>query len=90
MKKLAVRNFHVPLPEDLYIELRSEADRSGRPATVLARDAIELWLRQRQKRALHVAIADYAERYAGTEFDLDQELEIASTQHLLAEEDGSR
>jgi hypothetical protein len=87
MRKATLRNFHVPLPEDLYIELRAEAERSGQPATVLARDAIQLWLQHRQKIALHEAIADYAAQHAGSPADLDEELEAASIDHLLAEED---
>jgi hypothetical protein len=31
MKRSAVRNFHVPLPNDLYNKLREEAGRSGSP-----------------------------------------------------------
>ena len=31
MKRSAVGNFHVPLPNDLYNKLREEAGRSGSP-----------------------------------------------------------
>jgi hypothetical protein len=44
-----MKNLHVPLPGDLYTELREEAQRTKRPATKLAREAIELWLKQRRK-----------------------------------------
>ena len=81
-----LHHFHVPLPDDLYHELRAEADRSQQPATALVRQAIELWLQQRQKAALHEAIAAYAAECAGTDADLDEELEAASVEHLLAEE----
>ncbi|MBW2284581.1 MAG: hypothetical protein JRF65_08280 [Deltaproteobacteria bacterium] len=80
-----VRNFHVPLPHDLYDQLRSEAERSNTPATVLVRRAITFWLQQRKKAALHHAIAEYAAEYAGTEDDLDADLENASTARLLSE-----
>jgi len=87
MKKITLRNFHVPLPGDLYKQLHAEAKRSQQPATALARDAIARWLQQRQKAALNEAICAYAAQYAGTAADLDQALEAASVEHLLAEED---
>ena len=87
MKNSTLRNFHVPLPNDLYGELREEADRSGRPATALARDAIKFWLRLVRKAALHDSIAAYAVQHAETEVDLDPELEAASIEHILSEKD---
>jgi hypothetical protein len=84
MKRSAVRNFHVPLPEDLYNKLREEAGRSGSPATELARRAIEVLLEQRQRAALSDAIALYAAKHAGTASDLDEALEAASVEHLLS------
>jgi predicted transcriptional regulator len=90
METTRTRNFHVPLPDDVYEELRTEADRSRTPATVLARRAIESWLQQRRKALQHHAIAEYATRYAGSEADLDEGLEAASGEHLHAEfEDAS-
>lgn len=83
MKKTALRNFHLPLPDDLYKQLQEEAIRSKQPATRLARQAIELWLQQKQKAALHEAIAAYVAQYAGTHADLDEELEAASVEYLL-------
>lgn len=71
-------NLHVPLPEDLYRALRSEAERTRRPATVLAREAIREWVEGRERVALHQAISEYAETAAGSEADLDPDLEAAS------------
>jgi len=45
---------------------------------VVARYAIESWLRQQRKAALHEAIATYAAEVAGSLDDLDPELEAAS------------
>jgi hypothetical protein len=87
MKRATLRNFHVPLPEDLYNRLREEADRSKQPATETARQAIESWLEQRRKTALHEAIAAYAGRHAGTPVDLDEALEAASLEHLRVPEE---
>jgi len=81
-----MRNFHLPLPEEVYRDLREEASRSSRPATALARQAIELWLRHRRKVARHQAIAAFASENAGSTLDLDTELEAASLEHLLAKQ----
>ncbi len=90
MKKRTLRNFHVPLSEDLYRRLREEADRSRQPATALARHAIDNWLKQERKAALHSAIATYAVRHAGTALDLDEDLEAASLEHLLTQEESGQ
>ena len=74
----AVRNFHLPLPEPTYRRLREAARQAKQPATVLARSAIESWLRHERKVMLHEAIATYATRMSGTGADLDPELEAAS------------
>jgi predicted DNA-binding protein len=76
------RNFHLPLDDDLYRRLRSEAARTGRPATELARNAIEAALRERQRFLLHESIAEYAAAVAGTQADLDPALERAGREHL--------
>ncbi len=64
------RNFHVPLPKEVHDALRGEAERTGRPATALAREAIEAFLRRRRRKALHEAITAYASSRAGTDDDL--------------------
>jgi hypothetical protein len=87
MKGSTLRNFHVPLPDDVYKQPHAEAERSQQPATALARAAIAWWLQQRRKATLHEAICAYAAQYAGTAADVDQALEAASVEHLLAEEE---
>jgi len=87
MKQSTLRNFHVPMPQELYDRLKEEACRSKQPATVLARSAIEQLLEQRRKAMLHEAIASYAAKHAGTSSDLDEELEGASVEHLLSEDE---
>ena len=85
-----MKNFHLPLQEEIYTRLRSEAERAQVPATELAREAIQQWLRLRERRARHNAIAAYAAEMAGTEFDLDPELERAAIDHLTAMDRGDR
>lgn len=78
MKSGHVKNFHLPLREDVYEALRQEAAVLRKPATAVAREAIEAWLRERRRTAVHEAIAAYASRQAGTLADLDPSLERAS------------
>ena len=81
-----MKNFHLPLPEQTYGELRTEADRLGVPATSLARQAIQEWLRAKRKAATRRAIAAFASKMAGTEADLDRRLEAATIESLLGSE----
>ncbi len=78
-----MRNFHLPLPEETYANLRAAAERAQVPATTVARQAIDAWLRQEFRRARYDAIAAYAAHTAGTALDLDAELEAAGVEHLL-------
>ena len=77
-----MKNFHVPLPDETYDHLRIAAARSKVPATALAREAIDFWLRQQMRKARHDAIAAFAVAAAGTPLDLDDDLEAASIEHL--------
>ncbi len=78
-----MKNFHLPLPEQIYIRLRAEAERTQVPATTLAREAVDGWLRQQSRKARQDAIAAYAKEMAGTSLDLDNELESAGIEHLM-------
>src|ERR1051325_21052 len=78
------KNLHVPLPDPMYKRLRREAIRSRRPATSLAREAIDQWLHEQEKKLEFDAVAEYARAMAGTPFDLDEELERAAVEELLA------
>ena len=78
-----MKNFHLPLPEQTYTRLRAEAERTGVPATTLAREAVDSWLRQRFRRARHDAITAYATEMAGTHLDLDADLESTGIEHLV-------
>ena len=86
MSRQATRNLHVPLPDALYRRLRVEAKRLHCPATVLARTAIDRWLAEKKRLAVHRAIQAYAQEAAGSAEALDDELEAASVEHLLEAE----
>jgi hypothetical protein len=79
-----MKNFHVPLPEETYNHLRIAAARSKVPATALAREAIDFWLRQEMRKARHDAIAAFAVEAAATSLDLDDDLEAAGVEHLVS------
>ena len=85
-----MKNFHLPLPEHTYAELRAEAERMQVPATTLAREAVDWWLRQQFRKARHDAIAAYAAEMAGTRLDLDADLESAAIEHILNTSKGTR
>jgi hypothetical protein len=70
------------LPAPLYEALQEEAAAARRPATALAREAIETWLRERRRAAVHEAVATYAAKHAGTAVDLDPALQAASLEVL--------
>jgi hypothetical protein len=80
----SLRNFHVPLPDAVYEALRQEATQLRKPATAVAREVIEAWLRERKRAVVREAIATYAVKHAGTAADLDPALEKASLEVLRA------
>jgi hypothetical protein len=79
-----MRNFHLPLPEEVYMDLKTQAEQMKRPATSVAREAIEAWLRHCRKVARHQAISEFAKEFAGSEYDLDSQLEAAGVDHLTS------
>ena len=78
-----MKSVHLPLPELTYMGLKAEAERTGVPATTLAREAVNWWLRQQRRKARQDAIAAYAAEIAGTSLDLDAGLESAAVEHML-------
>ena len=80
----AMKNFNLPLPEETYLQLRAASKRGKIPATAIAREAIEEWLKAQAKAETKLRIAAYAEEFGGTEFDLDRDLEAASVDCLLS------
>jgi predicted transcriptional regulator len=79
-------NFHLPLSPEIHEMLREEAESSGQPATTLARQALRDWLVQKKRQRLHEEIAAFAEAHAGTELDLDEDLERAGIEALRNED----
>ena len=78
-----MKNLRVRLPEQTHNRVQAEAARARVPATALAREAIDAWLRHKEKTARDQAITEYAAEMAGSDSDLDPELETAGIQHLV-------
>lgn len=76
------KNLHVPLSGELHGALRDTAARLGRPATAIAREGIERYLRELRKQAVDAALEAWANEVAGSEMDLDPALESAATEFL--------
>lgn len=82
MPKTGQHNFHVPLPADLYQDLKEASERLERPATMIAREAVAAWLEDHRRQVLADEMAAYAAAVAGTDADLDEALEQAAIQQL--------
>lgn len=78
----SLANFHLPLPPDLREMLHDEAEHAGQPATAIAREALQSWLTQRRRQRLHDEITAWAAEHAGTDLDLDKDLEQAGLDAL--------
>ncbi len=80
-------HLHLPLSEELSNRLRRVAQCTKQSSTTLAREAINLFLKDQEKKLLHQQIASYAAACAGTKEDIDKELEAASISVLLSEKE---
>jgi hypothetical protein len=78
-----MKNFHLPLPEETYAHLRAQAERMQVPATALAREAVDWWLREQSRKTRQSEIEAYAAEMAGSPLDLDTDLESAGIEHLV-------
>ena len=72
------KNLHVPLDAPLHERLVAQAQRIRAPVTTVAREAIEAWTAEQERRAEQEAIQAYAEAMAGSGADLDVALEEAA------------
>jgi predicted transcriptional regulator len=78
-----VKNFHLPLPDETYDQLRAIAKRSDLPATAIARQAIDGWLRQQKRIERDAELKAFIDACAGTKYDLDPDLEAAGIDVIL-------
>ncbi len=83
---IKTHKFHVPLTEQGYQILNATATRQRRPATQLVKQAVEYWLAEQERLAVHEEIAAYAGAMAGSSADLDPALEQAAVEQLAEEQ----
>ncbi len=79
-----LRTFHLPLSDELHDALREEATAERRPATEVVRDALSGWLQARRRQRIADEIERFAMAEAGTELDLDPDIEGVAVDHLIA------
>jgi len=77
-----MRSFQLLLPDKTYALVKAEARRLQIPTTALAQEAIQAWLRDQARKTRHDAIRAYAAETAGSNVDLEPELESATVEHL--------
>ncbi len=83
MTRSTKKNLHVPLDASLHERLVAQAQRVRSPVTTVAREAIEAWTVEQERRAQHEAIQAYAEAMAGSGADLDEALEEVAARECL-------
>jgi predicted DNA-binding protein len=67
----AKQNFHVPLPVETHERLKLEAQYFNRPATDIARGAIEKVLEELEEEGVYQTLRAYAQAMGGTSDDID-------------------
>jgi hypothetical protein len=70
--------------------VRAASVRTEIPATTLAREAIDCWLREQKREATKAALEEYAAAVAGTIEDFDPDVEAAGLEHLAKMEKWGR
>jgi hypothetical protein len=81
----ATKNFHLPLPQKLYDDLRAAAREAEQPTTRLAQELVRVGLAEWRRVRRRDQIAAYARQVAGSRDDLDPELEQAGLVALAEE-----
>ena len=82
MSSRVVTKLELSLEGDVWNMLRDEAARSGLPTISLVCDVVTNWVRERHRQRVAQEIAEFAAAHAGSELDLDPELETAALQAL--------
>ena len=75
-------SIELPLASDVWNLLQDEAARSGQPTTSLVSDVVTNWVRERHRQLVAREIAEFAAAQAGSELDLDHDLECAAVEAL--------
>ena len=81
-----MKNLHIPIQDELHAALMAHARQSGESATALARQAIVQFVREAERAQRRAELAAFAADYAGTDWDLDPDLERAGLESLALHE----
>ena len=82
MSSVTVKKMELPIDSDVWGLLQDEAARSGQPAVSLVSNVVANWVHERHRQRVAQEIAAFAAAHAGSELDLDQDLESAALQTL--------
>ena len=82
MVEAETKKMHLPLTLEMHQRLKHEAVSLGIPSTALAREAIAEWLERRRRQRIASELRGFAEEHAGTELDLDPDLDEAAHARL--------
>jgi len=82
MPSAQTKKLNLPLSEETHRALFDESRRTGVPATRLAREALEDWLRQRERERRREEVRRFAMQHAGGDYDLDPALESIAAEEL--------
>ena len=82
MSSVTVTKMELPIDSDVWGLLQDEAERSGQPAVSLVSNVVANWVHERHRQRVAQEIAEFAAANAGSELDLDQDLESAALQTL--------
>ena len=82
MSSQTATSIELPLASDVWNLLQDEAARSGQPTASLVCDVVTNWVRERHRQLVAREIAEFAAAQAGSELDLDRELESAAVEAL--------
>jgi hypothetical protein len=82
MTTTALKKLNLPLPLEMHEALFTESQELGIPATRVVRSLLEEWLRDRRRTRRREEVRRFAMESAGTELDLDPELEAATTEEI--------
>ena len=86
MASETMMNLQLPLASDVFGLLQTEATQAGRPMISLASDVVTKWVRERHRQRVAHEIAEFAAAHAGSELDLDKDLEAATIEFLCKDE----
>jgi tRNA(Ser,Leu) C12 N-acetylase TAN1 len=93
MSSSATKKLNLPLSAEMHEAIFTESRSLGVPATRVVRSVLEAWLKERQRIRRLEEIRRFAEAHAGSELDIDHDLEAAAEEEfdrISEDEDATR